>query len=110
MSLSLVHLESNNLGSTIQSYHPVLTAYESIYRDVHQHPELSCKESRTASIVAEHLRSLNHTTHEGTGGYGVVGVLKNGDGPMIMLRSKLDALPLEEQTNIDFASTRRMMD
>lgn len=73
-----LHLGSNYLGSTVQSYRPDLTAYESIYRDVHQHPELSCKESKTASIVTKHLRLLNYTTHEGIGCYGAVGVLKMG--------------------------------
>jgi amidohydrolase len=77
---------------------------EDLYRDVHQHPELSHQERRTASLVAERLRDAGFEVHEGVGGTGVVGVLRNGEGPSVLLRADMDALPVQEATGLPYAS------
>jgi hippurate hydrolase len=74
------------------------------YRDLHEHPELSFQEKATAAKLAERLRALGFDVTEGVGKTGVVGVLKNGAGPTVMLRTELDALPVEEKTGLPFAS------
>ncbi|MFT4260789.1 amidohydrolase [Microbacterium sp.] len=78
---------------------------EALYIDLHQHPELSFQETRTAGIAAEHLRDLGLEVEEGVGVTGVVGVLANGDGPVVWLRADMDALPVAEQTGLPYAST-----
>ena len=77
------------------------------YRDMHQHPELSLREHRSAQLVAGALRPLGFEVTEHVGGTGVVGLLRNGDGPVVMLRADFDALPVEEQTGLPYASTVR---
>ena len=84
-----------------------------IYKDIHAHPELSGHEERTAALVAKELRAAGcqATEHLGTydnpklKGYGVVGVMKNGDGPTVLVRTDLDALPVHEETDLPYAST-----
>lgn len=75
-----------------------------IYRDLHAHPELAFAELRTAAIVAGHLRSLGYETGTGVGRTGVVGLLRNGPGPAVLLRADMDGLPVREQTGLDYAS------
>jgi hippurate hydrolase len=75
-----------------------------LYLDLHQHPELSGAESRTATKLATELRALGYTVTEHVGGTGVVAVLKNGPGKTVMLRTELDALPVEEKTGLPYAS------
>src|SRR5881227_3613169 len=77
---------------------------EELYRDVHQHPELSHQERRTAGLVADRLRAAGYEVHEHVGGTGVVGVLRNGDGPTVLLRADMDALPVREATGLSYAS------
>ena len=77
---------------------------EEVYRDLHAHPELPHEEHRTASLVAERLRSQGYDVHEQVGGTGVVGVLRNGDGPTVLLRADMDALPVREETGLPYAS------
>jgi amidohydrolase len=77
---------------------------EQLYRDVHQHPELSHQEHRTATLVADRLRTAGYQVHEGVGGTGVVGLLRNGDGPAVLLRADMDALPVREATGLPYAS------
>jgi amidohydrolase len=81
-----------------------------VYRDLHAHPELAFTETRTAGIVARRLSSLGYQTVTGVGGTGVVGVLRNGTGPAALLRADMDALPVHEQTGLDYASTARGVD
>jgi len=78
---------------------------DALYQDLHRHPELSAKETRTAAILAAHLRKLGFEVTTGVGGTGVVGVLRNGAGPTVMLRTELDALPVSEKTGLPYAST-----
>ena len=77
---------------------------EPLYQDLHAHPELSFQETATAAKLAGRLKGLGFDVTTGVGGTGVVGVLKNGAGPTVMLRTELDALPLEEKTGLAFAS------
>ncbi|MFI0964217.1 amidohydrolase [Streptomyces sp. NPDC021080] len=79
-------------------------ALEDFYRDLHRHPELSLREHRTAAALAERLRGAGYDTTEGVGGTGVVGVLRNGDGPTVLLRADMDALPVAEETGLPYAS------
>ena len=83
---------------------------EGVYVDLHKNPELSHSEQRTASVVAEWLARTGYEVHKGVGGNGVVGVLRNGPGPTVMLRADMDALPLEEKTGLPYASTAKALD
>ncbi len=76
-----------------------------LYRDLHAHPELSGQEHRTAGLVVTWLRELGHDVVEGIGGTGVVGILRNGPGPTVLLRADMDALPVTEATGLPHAST-----
>ena len=78
---------------------------EDLYRDLHQHPELSHAEQRTSALVAERLRTAGYEVHDSVGGTGVVGVLRNGDGRTVLLRADMDALPVREATGLPYAST-----
>ncbi|MGH2867794.1 MAG: M20 family metallopeptidase [Solirubrobacteraceae bacterium] len=78
---------------------------EELYCDVHQHPELSMQEHNTAAKAAEQLKSAGYEVTEGVGSTGVVGVLRNGEGPTVMLRADMDALPVKEATDLPYAST-----
>lgn len=78
-----------------------------IYRDLHAHPELSFQETRTAAKLAARMRALGYHITEGVGQTGVVAVLENGPGPVLMIRADMDALPLEEKTGLPFASRAR---
>ena len=82
-----------------------LPALEDLYRDLHSHPELSLAEHRTAGLLAQALRKSGYETTEGVGGTGVVGVLRNGEGPTVLLRADMDALPVTEETALPYAST-----
>jgi amidohydrolase len=82
----------------------ILGDLEALYKDVHRHPELSMQEERTAGIAAERLRSAGFDVTTGVGKTGVVGLLQNGEGPTVMLRADMDALPVQEQTGLDYAS------
>ncbi|TAL79686.1 MAG: amidohydrolase [Burkholderiaceae bacterium] len=84
----------------------MLPALEGIYKDLHRNPELSMHEVRTAGIVADFLEHLGaYTVTRNVGVTGVVGVLKNGQGPTVMLRADMDALPMAEATGLPYAST-----
>src|SRR5947199_2980441 len=77
---------------------------EDLYRDLHSHPELSMQEHRTAGRAADHLEAAGFEVTRGVGHTGVVGVLRNGDGPTVMARADMDALPGEEATGLPYAS------
>ena len=83
---------------------------EELYKDFHAHPELSFHEERTAGIVAEQLRNVGFEVHEKVGLTGVVGVLRNGEGPVVLMRADMDALPVKEATGLDYASTQTATD
>ncbi|MFF1744790.1 amidohydrolase [Streptomyces mirabilis] len=77
---------------------------EDFYRALHRHPELSLREHRTAAALADRLRTSGFDTATGVGGTGVVGVLRNGPGPTVLLRADMDALPVQEETGLPYAS------
>jgi len=88
-------------SAALDAIYPSLDA---LYIDLHQNPELSLKEEKTAKKMAEQLRAAGYEVTEGVGGLGVVGVLRNGAGPTVLLRTDMDALPVLEQTDLPFAS------
>ena len=77
---------------------------EDFYRDLHAHPELSHQETRTAAKVADRLRAAQCEVHAGVGGTGVVAIVRNGEGPAVLLRADMDALPVREATGVPYAS------
>ena len=83
---------------------------EDFYRDLHSHPELPHQERRTAADVAERLRAAGCEVQEGIGGTGVVGLLRNGDGPTVLARADMDALPVREESGLPYASTQTTED
>src|SRR4051812_35669258 len=88
----------------------ITAGLEGLYRDVHAHPELSLQEHRTAAKAAERLQAAGYDVTTGVGGTGVVGLLANGDGPTVMLRADMDALPVKEATGLPYASTATATD
>jgi len=82
----------------------LLPELETIYKDIHSHPELSMQEERTAGVAATHLRAVGYEVTTGVGKTGVVGLLRNGVGPTVMLRADMDALPVQEATGLPYAS------
>jgi len=90
--------------SVLANLPTLLPDLESVYKDIHSHPELSMQENRTAGIAADRLRTAGYEVTTGVGKTGVVGVLRNGDGPTIMLRADMDALPVREATDLPYAS------
>ena len=95
------------LQTMIQEDYPYL---ESLYLHLHQNPELSFHEEKTSERMAAELRSLGFTVTEKVGGYGVVGVLNNGEGPTVLLRADMDALPVLEKTGKPYASKATTVD
>ena len=78
---------------------------DALYRDLHAHPELAFQEHRTAALLALRLRTLGFTVTEGVGKTGIVALYRNGPGPVVLVRTELDALPVEEKTGLPYAST-----
>lgn len=107
LPLSLVAVCLAQVMSQSQNSKQVDSVYSdahTLYLDIHEHPELSAHEVQTASKLASDLRATGYDVTEHFGGTGVVAILKNGSGPTIMLRTELDALPVEEKTGLPYAS------
>jgi len=104
---SPVLAQSSSVSTEVDSVYPQAHA---LYLDIHEHPELSGQEIQTAAKLAAHLRTLGYEVTEHVGGTGVVAIMKNGAGPTIMLRTELDALPVEEKTGLPYASTVHVKD
>ncbi len=96
-----------SLTAKVNSVYPQI---QTLYMDLHQHPELSLHEVNTASKLSLRLREFGYDVTEKVGGTGVVGILRNGAGLTVMLRTELDALPVEEKTGLSYASTVRTKD
>jgi amidohydrolase len=77
---------------------------EALYKDIHAHPEVGFQEQRTAALLATRMRRLGFTVTEHVGTTGIVAIYKNGPGPVVMIRTELDALPMEEKTGLPYAS------
>src|SRR4051794_24284145 len=92
-------------SSALAGLDAIMAELEDLYRDIHEHPELSMQEERTAARAAELLQAAGYAVTTGVGGSGVVGLLANGDGPTVMLRADMDALPIKEATGLPYAST-----
>lgn len=102
---------SQSISALLGSSSLDLAPYEELYREFHANPELSHMERTTSFTVATLLDSLNaFDIHTNIGGYGLAAVLKNGDGKTVMLRADMDALPVEEQTGLPYASKKKMKD
>ena len=99
--IALAAGESPSVTATLNQLYPELDA---LYLDLHRTPELSWHEEKTAAKMAEQLGKIGFEVTTGVGRNGVVGVLKNGAGPTVMLRTELDALPVEEKTGLPYAS------
>jgi hippurate hydrolase len=97
--------EASSSDAVLRNLDGLLPGLEALYKDVHAHPELSMQETRTAGIAADHLRAAGYEVTAGVGKTGVVGLLRNGDGPTVMLRADMDALPVQEGTGLPYAST-----
>jgi hippurate hydrolase len=90
--------------ATSKEVDAVYPAAHALYLDLHENPELSSHETQTAAKLASRLRSLGYNVTEHVGGTGIVALLTNGSGPTVMLRTELDALPVEEKTGLPYAS------
>lgn len=77
---------------------------EALYEDIHSHPELGFQEARTAALLAKKMRDLGFTVTQNVGGTGIVAIYHNGSGPVVLVRTELDALPIEEKTGLPYAS------
>ncbi len=82
---------------------------DALYKDIHAHPELGLTEVRTAAKLAGEMRAIGFEVTESVGKTGVVAIYKNGPGPLVMVRTELDALPMEEKTGLPYASTAKQM-
>src|SRR6204780_4369712 len=100
--MSTTHAQADGVMDGLDE---ILAPLEDLYRDLHLHPELSTQEHRTAAKAAEQLKANGYEVATGVGGTGVVGVLRNGDGPIVILRADMDALPVKEATGLTYAST-----
>jgi len=77
---------------------------DALYKDIHEHPELGFQEVQTAAKLAKEMRALGFEVTEHVGKTGIVAIYKNGPGPTVMVRTELDALPMEEKTGLPYAS------
>src|ERR1700755_3208198 len=89
------------IEASFEADYPKLDA---LYRDIHAHPELAFQETRTAAKLAAEMRALGFEVTEKVGGTGIVAIYKNGPGPTVLVRTELDALPMEEKTGLPYAS------
>jgi hippurate hydrolase len=89
----------------VANINELLPELEALYTDLHAHPELSMQETRTAGMAADRLRADGFEVTTGVGKTGVIGLLRNGEGPTVMMRADMDALPVKEETGLPYAST-----
>lgn len=101
---------TSSAASVLNGSSTVREWQEDLYRHLHQHPELSHQERQTAAKVAEQLGRAGFEVHQGVGDNGVVGTLSNGDGPTVLLRADMDALPVREATGLAYTSTATAVD
>lgn len=92
------------VNSAVDADTPRLTT---LFKDLHQHPEIAFHETRTAAIVAKNLKGLGFTVTEGIGKTGVVGILKNGPGPTVWFRADMDSNGVREATGLPYAATAK---
>ncbi|MCI0380813.1 MAG: amidohydrolase [Gemmataceae bacterium] len=100
-SPKLVHLLKDKIDSDYERL-------DKLYKHLHAHPELALQEEKTAARLAQELRAAGLEVTEKVGGFGVVGLIQNGDGPVVMIRADMDGLPIIENTGLAYASTTRV--
>jgi amidohydrolase len=98
------HTTQEGTSSILANMRTLLPELEALYKDIHSHPELSMQETRTAGLAADRLEKAGYEVTTGVGRTGVVGLLRNGQGPTVMLRADMDALPIAENTGLAYAS------
>jgi len=110
-SVNSVNGNIPSLKELVQQAQPNLDVYESLYRTIHSNPELSHQESDTAALIVSYLKSLTGDLDIRTniGGHGLIAILRNGGGKTVLLRADMDALPVAERTNLDYASRKRQV-
>src|SRR6184192_983805 len=86
------------------------SSFFDLYKHLHTHPELSFQEEKTSARIAEELRKAGYQVTTAVGKFGVVGVLRNGNGSTVLVRTDMDALPVKEQTGLPYASQARAVD
>ena len=103
---------SDRLREIISSSCPSLGKYEDFYKHLHQHGELSKCERETAKLIASSLREISRELEIKTdiGGHGLIAIFRNGPGKTVLLRADIDALPVQEQTNLPYQSSKTMRD
>src|SRR4051812_1785633 len=100
-----------DIPTILSTMKPDLSPYETIYKNLHQHPGLSLQEYLAAEIAAKHLRELkDFDVRTNIGGTGLIGILANGEGKTVLLRADTDALPVKELTGLEYASKAREVD
>jgi len=107
---SAVKQQSSSVAEVLASLKQTSLWQEHIYKDIHANPELSFQENRTAALVASKLKEFGYEVLEGIGRTGVVGILRNGEGPTVLTRADMDALPVKESTGLPYASTVTAVD
>src|SRR6478609_1373358 len=100
----MANSQASSSDSALRNLDGLLPDLEALYKDVHSHPELSMQETRTAGLAADRLQAAGYEVTTGIGKTGVVGLLRNGEGPTVMLRADMDALPVQEATGLSYAS------
>src|SRR6202790_5280516 len=106
----MVTNRANSPDPALRDLDALLPDLAELYKDVHSHPELSMQETRTSALAADRLRAAGFEVTAGVGKTGVVGLLRNGEGPTVMLRADMDALPVEEATGLPYASKTTVTD
>ncbi len=96
-----VAADHQRIASELDTIYPALF---DLYKDIHAHPEVAFQENRTAALLAARMRKLGFEVTEGVGKTGVVAIYRNGPGPVVLVRTELDALPMEEKTGLPYAS------
>lgn len=108
LALSITSLQAENLsGQVEQDYDQHLGA---LFDHFHRNPELSMMETKTAALMAKELRAVGFEVTEGVGGTGIVAIMKNGPGPLVMMRADMDGLPVQEKSGLSNASTVKQLD
>ena len=101
-----------NIKPVVEKHRPDLSDYEKLYKHLHQNPELSTQEKETAQLITDRLKALSSDLKLTTniGGYGQFAVLRNGEGPTVLLRADIDALPVLEKSGKEYSSKKKMVD
>jgi amidohydrolase len=101
---------NSSAARVLAGYDEIKGWQQDVYRTLHQHPELSNQELNTAAAAAGALREAGYEVHDKIGTTGVVGILRNGNGPTVLVRADMDALPMREETGLPYASTDHQTD